>query len=187
MVRSRDALTFRDEMAETPQLNEGQDELDQLVFRRSKRPNLAQREDYLGMLLEGVPHVTAAHRVGSTGTAFKSARKNDGKFARLCEQAERRAPSAREDQVRASLWEILYEPNHPKHWEAVRFAAEIYLEETEFKRIRQVHKRIDMEAALAATLQISIDALRQMPDEKLDSLIGTMEELEATPRLAIVE
>lgn len=163
------------------------DELDEVVIRRSKRPNEDQRDEYLMLLVEGFPHVAAAHKVGSTGSAFKSYRRYDPSFNRLSELAEKGAPSAREDQVRASLWKILYEPKHPRHWEAVRFAAEVYLAELEFKRIKRFQQKVEMEGAIAATLHISIEQLRTMPEEKLGELITTFEALEATPRLSLAE
>lgn len=161
-------------------------ELDQIIFRRSQEPNLDQRESYLELLYDGIPHYSAAHMVGSTGRAFRGLRKRDLAFRNLCLQAEHAQEESREETVRGQLWNILLDTGHAKHWEAVKLAAETYLSETSHKRIRTVHQQIQMEGALAHTLQIPVDSLRSMPQEELDDLIQRLEAIEARPALRAV-
>lgn len=163
------------------------DDLDRILIRRSKQPTPEQQEDYLVLLSEGTPHFTAAKQVGSTGTTMRRYRERDRRFGRLAEAAESLQPVAREDRVRACLWEVITDVDHPKHWEAVKFAAEVYLTETQYKRVRQTQSQIDVMGALATTLHMSIEALHEMPENELDGLIAMMEKLQATPRVALPE
>ena len=55
--------------------------------------------------------------------------------------------------------------------------ADIYLPETEFKRIR----RSEVSGDLTHHLQVSAEQLSTLPQEKLDLLIDLMEQLQAVP------
>jgi hypothetical protein len=157
---------------------DGHDELEEIRFRRSKAPSVEQREKYLEEIADGVPHFTAARLVGSTARAFRGLRKRDIAFDALCVQAEKQSDDegVRESFLRGSLWDILHDPKHPKHWEALRYALDTYLEETEFKRTRQIEQKVKMEGALAHTLQIPIERLRQLPNEEIERQIEWMRE-----------
>ncbi len=57
----------------------------------------------------------------------------------------------------------------------MKFAAETYLEETQYKRVKRVDQQIELEGALASTLKISVDQLQSLPQDRLDYLIDTLE------------
>lgn len=149
------------------------DGLDPLVFRRDKRPTTEQREDYLALLLTGHTHVEAARKVGSTGTAFRALCKRDPDFKAQRDEAEEWRKEAFPDRIRDSLMTRAFDELDSKSWEALKFVAETYLPELEYKRTKSTRT----EGTLTHLLQVSPEALALMPDEKLDALIELLKEL----------
>lgn len=158
-------------------------ELEQLVFRRARTPSPEQREEYLELIYEGVPHVLAARKVGSSGSAFKALRRRDIAFAKQCEQADARMALAREERLQMHWWDLIEDRDHPRHWQALQLALEAMLPEMSHKRVKQIQQQIDMHSAVAATMRISVEELQAMPQDKLDFLIQTLQEAGAEPRV----
>lgn len=157
-----------------------QDALD-LVIRRSKQPNTEQRDDYLALLWEGIPHVLAARMVGATGTSFRGLRHREDDFREKCEAAEQQGRSEFAESVRAELTRIamghVYDDTkseHPKHYEALVKLAEAVLPEMEHKRRRHVTHDGEVSHRLIPEWidQAKLDALPQEERQQLIELAG---------------
>ena len=153
------------------------DGLDPLIFRRNKRPNAEQIDNYLLLLASGHSHGEAAHKVGSTGTAFRALTRRDPGFANRRHIAETLHLEGRDDRIRHSLFTRAFEEGH---WEALKLLAEIYLPELEYRRTRKSETKI--EGTIAHLLNLTPEQLATIPDAKLDALIAAAEDVQ---RLAL--